>query len=225
MSNAGLFRVVSNANFASKTSLELPYEIRWKRLLDLGLSVLLLPVLCPMIAGLYLLVRCGGGPGFYGHVRVGKEGRRFHCWKLRTMVPGADDMLPELLASQSALQAEWERDCKLARDPRITRLGHLLRRSGLDELPQIWNVLRGDMSLVGPRPVTADELVRYGEARSTYEALRPGVTGLWQVSGRNALSYETRIALDLRYAARVSPQGDVALLLRTLVVFFSRNGC
>jgi len=196
-----------------------------KRGLDLVFAILLLPMLLPMIALLYLCVRRSGVSGFYGHRRFGRQGRTFHCWKLRTMVNGAERKLTEMLACDPVMRAQWQAGCKLSNDPRITPFGRWLRRTGLDELPQIWNVLRGEMSFVGPRPVPRDELRRYGKARVVYESLRPGITGLWQVSGRNALSYAERVALDVQYAGRVSFNTDVVVLLRTFVTILARNGC
>ena len=154
------------------------YAGSMKRLFDVVLSLLLLPMIVPIVAILYVLVRRDGGAGFFGHARVGKDGKVFKCWKIRSMVPDAQERLEHLLATDPAARAEWERDRKLRNDPRVTRFGNFLRKSSLDELPQIWNVLRGEMSLIGPRPVTASELDRYGAQAWVYEALRPGVTGL-----------------------------------------------
>ncbi|SDF18677.1 sugar transferase [Limimaricola pyoseonensis] len=195
-----------------------------KRGLDLLLCLVLLPTILPIIAFLYLLVRLDGGPGFFGHQRIGRDGRRFRCWKIRTMVPDAQERLAALLAADPEARAEWQRDRKLRRDPRVTRLGGFLRASSLDELPQIWNVLRGEMSLIGPRPITAAELMRYGAEKGVYLALRPGITGLWQVSGRNDLSYDQRVRLDAEYQARVSLGTDLRILYRTAGAVLMRTG-
>jgi len=195
-----------------------------KRTFDIVLSVLMLPILLPVIAVLYIAVRAEGGPGFFGHKRVGRNGTQFRCWKIRTMVPDAQERLEELLRNDPAARAEWERDRKLRNDPRVTRLGAFLRRSSLDELPQIWNVLRGEMSLIGPRPVTEPELQRYGGAAWHYLALRPRLPGLWQVSGRNDVSYEERVQLDVAYHNSVSLRGDVRILFLTVGAVLGKTG-
>ncbi|EDQ03422.1 Undecaprenyl phosphate N,N'-diacetylbacillosamine 1-phosphate transferase (plasmid) [Sulfitobacter indolifex] len=195
-----------------------------KRLFDIVISIIILPILVPIIAALYILVRAPGGPGFFGHQRIGKGGKVFRCWKLRTMVPNAEKRLQALLDRDPEARAEWEQDRKLRNDPRITKFGNFLRKSSLDELPQILNVLKGEMSLIGPRPVTADELAKYGPHRSIYLAMRPGVTGLWQVSGRNGVSYAARVLLDRRYFEEMSLSMDVYILLRTAGAVLSRTG-
>ncbi|MGR3465073.1 sugar transferase [Limimaricola sp.] len=201
------------------------YDGAAKRSLDLVLALLLLSTLGPIILILCLIVRLDGGPGLFGHPRVGRNGRSFRCWKIRTMVPNAGERLEQLLASDPKAREEWERDHKLRNDPRVTRLGNFLRETSLDELPQIWNVLTGEMSLIGPRPVTETELDRYGSHRPVYLSLRPGVTGLWQVSGRNDTSYDQRVQLDAEYRQRISPRTDLAILLRTVGVVLHRTGC
>ena len=166
------------------------------------------------------------GPAFYRHERVGRSGRPIGCLKLRTMVVDADGRLAELLASDPALAEEFALTFKLKKDPRVTRLGHLLRRTSLDELPQLVNVLRGEMSLVGPRPITEEEMRRYGQYMPIVLSARPGMTGLWQVSGRNDVSYATRVALDVQYAFGQSLGGDLSILARTVrrVLRPSRGG-
>ncbi|MWD28434.1 sugar transferase [Aquicoccus sp. SCR17] len=195
-----------------------------KRAVDLLLCLLMLPAVGPVILILYAIVRAEGGPGFFGHRRVGRNGATFRCWKIRTMVPDAQARLDELLARDPAARREWESEYKLRDDPRVTRLGLFLRRTSLDELPQIWNVLRGEMSLVGPRPVTAPELERYGASRRAYLAVRPGVTGLWQVSGRNDLSYDERVRLDVAYHDGLSFLSDMRILCRTAGAVLRRTG-
>lgn len=195
-----------------------------KRATDLALSLLLLPLIAPIIALLWFLTRADGHPGFYAHTRIGRNGQPFRCWKLRTMVPDADRSLAKHLATDPTLAQEWARTQKLQNDPRVTRLGRLLRRTSLDELPQIWNVIRGDMSLVGPRPVTEGELDRYGLHRHIYLSLRPGVTGLWQILGRTDGCYDERLRLDRRYADAVGLISDLALILRTAVVVVRPTG-
>lgn len=202
------------------------YEAAGKRALDLALGVALLPVVGPLVGLLALLVwlKDGGAP-FFGHRRTGRDGRAFRCWKIRTMVPDAEARLRTHLADDPAAAAEWREFRKLADDPRVTLIGDFLRRTSLDELPQLWNVLRGDMSFVGPRPVTDDELEQYYvSARGAYNAMRPGITGLWQVSGRNALSYGERVALDVSYLRRLSLGLDLWILLKTAGVVFRPTG-
>lgn len=195
-----------------------------KRALDILGAIVLLPLVLPLLVLLGMLVMRDGGRPFYGHTRIGQGGRAFKCWKLRSMVTESDLHLRSHLAKDPRAQAEWMAHFKLSEDPRITRFGHMLRRTSLDELPQIWNVLRGDMSFVGPRPVTRSELRMYGGALEHYLAMRPGITGLWQVSGRNRLNYEQRVMLDVEYARTCGLAQDARILLRTLPALFSRTG-
>ncbi|RAI60311.1 sugar transferase [Roseicella frigidaeris] len=196
-----------------------------KRMIDiLGAGALLL-LAAPAFLLLALLIRADGGPVLYAHERIGRDGRRFGCLKFRSMVVDSQARLAALLQSDPAARAEWERTRKLKDDPRVTRTGRFLRASSLDELPQLINVLRGEMSLVGPRPVVASELDdHYGEAARDYLAVRPGVTGLWQISGRSDTSYATRVALDSRYARSPSLRTDLKILLRTPLVVLLRRG-
>jgi lipopolysaccharide/colanic/teichoic acid biosynthesis glycosyltransferase len=196
-----------------------------KRGLDILGAGLLLLVTAPVFLLLALLVRLDGGPAFYAHERVGMGGRRFGCLKFRSMVVDSAARLEALLAADPEARAEWEASRKLKRDPRVTAIGRFLRASSLDELPQLLNVLRGEMSLVGPRPVQAAELEHhYGPAAEQVLAVRPGITGLWQVSGRSSTSYATRVALDLRYAGNLSLAEDVRILLRTPAAVLLRRG-
>ncbi len=195
-----------------------------KRIFDLALAVILLPLLAPVIAALWFLVRRDGGPGFFGHSRIGRNGQVFKCWKVRTMVMGAEERLQAYLAANSAAAAEWARDHKLANDPRITRFGNFLRKTSLDELPQIWNVLKGEMSFVGPRPIVHAELSKYGADLGAYLSQKPGITGLWQVSGRNNVSYVERVAMDVDYSLRGSLMFDMELILRTGVSVLGKTG-
>jgi len=191
---------------------------RWlKRGLDLiGVLVGGL-LLLPFVGLLVLLIRLDSrGPVVFAHARLGQDGRPFRALKFRTMVLGADQVLCEALKQDPALKAEWERDHKLRRDPRITRVGAWLRRTSLDELPQLWNVLVGEMSLVGPRPIVQAEVERYGDRFSLYARVLPGMTGLWQVSGRNDTGYAQRVALDTYYVRNWSPWLDFYLLARTI---------
>ncbi|AUQ76349.1 sugar transferase (plasmid) [Phaeobacter sp. BS52] len=200
------------------------YAIIGKRLLDILLALILFPLLSPVIALLWMISRRDGGPGFFGHTRIGKDGTPFTCWKIRTMIHGAEDVLAEHLKTDAKAAQEWARDRKLSRDPRITGLGLFLRRSSLDELPQIWNVLRGDMSFVGPRPIVRCELSKYGSAAPIYLSQKPGITGLWQVSGRNDVSYEDRVSFDIDYLARRTFSFDIKLILLTGLSVIGRTG-
>jgi lipopolysaccharide/colanic/teichoic acid biosynthesis glycosyltransferase len=200
------------------------YRARGKRAFDLVVSAGMLVVLAPLLAVLMLIVACDGGRPVFAHTRVGRFGRRFRCLKIRSMRHGAEHELAAILAADSAAAAEWARDSKLTDDPRVTRLGAFLRKASLDELPQLWNVLRGEMSLVGPRPVTADELRRYGAAAASYMALKPGLTGPWQVDGRNAISYADRVALDVDYARSYGFRRDVSIVVRTGLAVLKLTG-
>ncbi|MEP2718501.1 sugar transferase [Pseudophaeobacter sp.] len=191
------------------------YQKFGKRTLDVVLALLLVPVLAPIVALLWVLVRRDGGSGFFGHTRIGRNNKPFRCWKVRTMVHGAEEKLKTYLAENPEAAEEWARDHKLTNDPRITPLGNFLRKTSLDELPQLWNVLKGEMSFVGPRPIVTAELEKYGTAAETYLALKPGITGLWQVSGRNDVSYNERVAMDMDYAKRMAFGLDLELILRT----------
>jgi len=195
-----------------------------KRIFDLALAVLLLPLIAPVIAALWLLARRDGGPGFFGHSRIGRNGQVFKCWKVRTMVMGAEERLQAYLAINPTAAAEWARDHKLTNDPRITQFGDFLRKTSLDEPPQIWNVLKGEMSFVGPRPIVRAELSKYGADLGAYLSQKPGITGLWQVSGRNDVSYVERVAMDVDYSLRGSLMFDMELILRTGVSVLGKTG-
>jgi Undecaprenyl-phosphate galactose phosphotransferase WbaP len=196
-----------------------------KRALDVIGAGLGLVLLSPFFLVVALLVRADGGPAFFAHQRVGRGGKLFGCLKFRSMVIDSQARLEALLASDPAARAEWEATRKLKNDPRITRIGRFLRSTSLDELPQLINVLRGEMSLVGPRPVQEAEIDRYyGASAAHYMAVRPGITGLWQVSGRSETSYESRVALDVSYVSRPSMLADLSILLRTPVAVLSRRG-
>ncbi|TDY25518.1 lipopolysaccharide/colanic/teichoic acid biosynthesis glycosyltransferase [Paraburkholderia sp. BL6665CI2N2] len=195
-----------------------------KRVFDIfGASALLL-VLLPIFLIVGCVVVSDGGSAFFGHPRVGRGGRPFRCFKFRSMVPKAEVVLAELLATDANAREEWNRDFKLKNDVRVTAVGRFLRKTSLDELPQLWNVLRGDMSLVGPRPIVTKELDKYGPDARYYLSVRPGVTGLWQVSGRNNVDYATRIALDVSYVKERSTLLDISILLRTFKVVFDGSG-
>jgi exopolysaccharide production protein ExoY len=196
-----------------------------KRAVDIVISLMLLPIVLPVIIALWGLVRRDGGYGFYAQERVGRDGRTFACWKLRTMQMDAEKRLEDLCRVDPELAAEWARDQKLECDPRITGIGAFLRASSLDELPQIFNVLRGDMSLVGPRPFMISQEALYRDAGgSAYFDLRPGITGPWQIDGRSGTTFVERIAFDNAYVHKLSLRVDIALLLRTVSVVLNRTG-
>ena len=198
---------------------------RSKRVLDVLLALSLLAFTAPLLAVIALSIKAqDGGPVLFRHTRCGLGGRSFSLWKFRTMRVDAAERLAALLEDDPHAEAEWVRTRKLRRDPRVTRLGRFLRRSSLDEMPQLVNILRGDMSIVGPRPVMAEELARYGAAVPLMHAARPGVTGLWQVSGRNDLDFETRVRLDAAYVRGWSFLGDVVILARTVPVVLTARG-
>ena len=195
-----------------------------KRLFDLVGSAMLLSLLSPLFAFVAWKVSRDGGSAFFGHERVGQDGRKFKCYKFRSMVVNAQEVLQELLARDPVARAEWEKDFKLKNDPRINPIGHFLRRTSLDELPQLWNVLKGEMSLVGPRPVVQAELERYGQDVVFYLMAKPGMTGLWQVSGRNDVDYDTRVYFDAWYVKNWSLWMDIVILFKTVEVVMCRNG-
>ncbi|GAB3446441.1 undecaprenyl-phosphate galactose phosphotransferase WbaP [Insolitispirillum peregrinum] len=195
-----------------------------KRVIDLVGAASLLLLLSPLLLILSLLVLRTGRPIIYGHQRIGQNGKPFKCLKFRSMVTNSAEVLKEILATDPEARAEWERDFKLKNDPRITKIGHFLRRSSMDELPQLWNVLRGEMSLVGPRPIVEKELEYYGDNKEYYFLVKPGITGLWQVSGRNDVDYDHRVFLDSWYVRNWSLWYDISILLRTFSVVFGKKG-
>jgi exopolysaccharide production protein ExoY len=198
------------------------YSRRLKRGFDLALVLLAAPIVLPLVLLLAFLVRRDGGSAFYRQDRIGKDGRIFRIWKLRSMVADADALLAAHLAADPEARAEWDRTQKLKDDPRITRVGRLIRKTSLDELPQLWNVLAGDMSLVGPRPMMPTQADRY--PGSAYYRLRPGLTGFWQISSRNQSSFGERAGFDSRYAAELSLLTDLRVLLGTVRVVLRGTG-
>lgn len=196
-----------------------------KRALDIALAAPLALFLSPFLLCIALIIRLRDrGPALFVQDRYGLGGRTFRCFKFRTMVPDAAERLKSLLESDPAAREEWAKDQKLRNDPRITPIGNILRKTSIDELPQLINILRGEMSIVGPRPIVRDEIDKYGVHFADYCAVRPGVTGLWQVSGRNDTTYDERVALDVEYVARQSFWLDVRIILMTIpAVLFSRG--
>lgn len=195
-----------------------------KRIFDVILSTCLILFLSPIYVFIAFKISRDGGPAIYSHERIGFQGCRFNCLKFRSMVLNSSDVLQEILDKNSDARDEWNKDFKLKNDPRITKVGNFLRRTSLDELPQLWNVLKGDMSLVGPRPVVAEELSRYGDDVDYYLMAKPGMTGLWQVSGRNDTDYETRVYLDVWYVKNWSLWYDIAILFKTINVVLKSDG-
>lgn len=199
------------------------YRDHGKRALDIMLVLLGLPLALPLTGLLALALWLEGGQPFYWQERIGRGGRRFFILKLRTMVRDADQMLQGLLECDPALRREWMETQKLKKDPRITRVGALLRTTSLDELPQLWNVLKGEMSLVGPRPMLPEQMPLYGDP-NPYLALRPGITGIWQISARNEKNFAYRNEMDSVYNAGLRLGLDVAILMKTFGVMVRRTG-
>lgn len=215
---------VEIVKFPSRAAISYPSSSVLKRSLDLIVGVLLLIALMPVMLIIALLVKRDGGSVLFSHKRIGANGKPFRCLKFRTMCPDAEARLQKLLDENPEARAEWERDFKLKDDPRVTRLGAFMRETSLDELPQLLNVIKGEMSLVGPRPIVSAEASRYGAAFRDYLGCRPGLTGLWQVSGRNDIDYESRVRLDSSYAREWSFFRDISILVRTVRVVFGRTG-
>ncbi|MDX2265278.1 MAG: sugar transferase [Hyphomicrobiales bacterium] len=217
------FRVqtISQSYSLSDAPIGKPLGGAWKRIMDVaiaGCAVLALAPLFLIVAALIALTM--GRPVLFIQNRVGFGGHTFPCLKFRTMVTDAGARLEAHLAADPEAAAEWRATQKLRNDPRVTWLGRALRKSSLDELPQLFNVLRGDMSCVGPRPITPSEVLRYGRRAADYVKVRPGLTGLWQVNGRSQTTYGRRVLLDCVYVRRVSPPADIAILLRTPLALF-----
>jgi len=196
-----------------------------KRTVDIFGCLALAPLLLPLCGIVILLIKFSSpGPAFFSHRRISKNGGFFSMWKFRTMCVNSDEVLEKYLASNTRAKEEWGRAHKLRKDPRVTRIGRFLRRYSLDELPQFWNVLRGDMSLVGPRPIIAAEVGKYGSCFACYCSVKSGMTGLWQVSGRSKVTYAERIALDCNYVREWSLWQDVKILAKTVSCFVDTDG-
>jgi exopolysaccharide production protein ExoY len=219
------------ANFSKSTAAQdvLPTQTAsyqfGKRLFDLALAVVLLPLAALLIPFIGVAIAVtSGGPVIFGQQRIGRNGRPFTIWKFRTMKADADRILREHLKGSAEAREEWQEKHKLGHDPRVTPLGRLLRETSLDEIPQILNILTGDMSFVGPRPIVARETIKYAERLPYYLAARPGVTGLWQISGRCNISYGTRVILDETYVRHWTIGGDMWILLHTPRAVFRGDG-
>src|SRR5450432_4846525 len=221
---ASLSDLQVDLDFSSKVS-ESPVGLTSKLIVDIMLALSGIILLAPLLVLCFALTwASSSGTVLFRHRRVGFNGKPFDCLKFRTMVADAPDRLRKLLETDAAAAAEWAQCQKLRNDPRVTPIGAILRKSSLDELPQLFNVLRGDMSIVGPRPVTEDELSRYGAAVNAYLACRPGITGLWQVSGRSTTTYNKRIACDTFYARNWSMTLDAKILIVTIPALLVSDG-
>jgi len=217
---------VNPKNVGGMLGLEVVRERHWpKRVLDLTLTILGAALVLPLIALLAAWIKLDSpGPVLYAQQRIGQDGKEFQAWKFRSMVQNADELLGRYLDQNPALRAEWERSHKLRDDPRITPAGRFLRRTSLDELPQLWNVLKGEMSLVGPRPIVEAEIAKYGTKFSLYTKVMSGLTGLWQISGRSDTSYEERVRLDTYYVRNWSVWLDLYILFRTIEIVLWKKG-
>ncbi|MCF9045713.1 undecaprenyl-phosphate galactose phosphotransferase WbaP [Acinetobacter nectaris] len=196
----------------------------YKRSFDIIVTSIIITLISPILLLLYVLVKKDGGPAFYGHERVGKFGKKFNCYKFRSMKTNSKELLEKLLETDPSARKEWDTHFKLKNDPRVTKIGAFLRKTSLDELPQLFNVLCGNMSLVGPRPITEIELKRYKDNVDYYYLAKPGITGLWQVSGRSEIDYDTRVQYDMWYVKNWSLWNDFVILLKTVKVVLARDG-
>ncbi len=202
-----------------------PWAQRLKRVLDLLGAVVGGALISPLLLAIIVLIKLDSpGPVFYGHRRLGAKGEHFRCWKFRTMATDAERLLNEHLQKNPDLQAEWEENHKLREDPRVTRVGRFLRKFSLDELPQLWNVLRAEMSLTGPRPIVDAEVAKYREDYVLYKRIKPGMSGFWQVGGRSDTDYEERVAMDSYYVRNWSVWLDIIILARTVKIVLAGRG-
>jgi len=202
-----------------------PSPFSAKRLLDLCLVIPAIIFLAPFMLMTIILIKLSdGGPAIYAQERIGFGGKTFKCMKFRSMVTNSQEVLEDILKNDPAAAAEWAEDQKLRNDPRITKIGNLLRKTSLDELPQLFNVLKNDMSIVGPRPIIQDEVKRYGRFFKDYTSVKPGITGLWQVSGRNDTTYAERVRMDRLYSKRNSVTGDIAIIAKTIPAMLASKG-
>ena len=198
---------------------------RLARVLDISLILLAAPYMILAFLIIAISIKMDSpGPVFYRQARIGRSGRKFHVFKFRTMVQNADQVLQDHLDKSPQLKAQWATTHKLKQDPRVTRLGALLRKSSLDELPQLWNILKGEMSLVGPRPIVDAEVEKYGKCFNFYTQVRPGLTGLWQVSGRNDTTYKQRVELDEYYVRNRGLKLYFQILWKTVFVVLKKDG-
>ncbi|HEY3779027.1 MAG TPA: sugar transferase [Rhizomicrobium sp.] len=201
-----------------------PASLFRQRLVDCIICFFAMPLAVALGGVIALSIRLDGGPALYSQRRVGHGGRIFNCLKFRSMVLNADERLEEVLAADPSAREQWERYQKLEDDPRITPLGRILRACSLDELPQLINVCRGEMSIVGPRPILTEQVLLYGESFPEYCRLRPGITGLWQIAGRNKFTFAERVRLDMQYAKSWSVWSDLRIILLTIPAVLAGRG-
>ncbi|MBB5225284.1 undecaprenyl-phosphate galactose phosphotransferase WbaP [Treponema ruminis] len=211
--------------FSSTHNLTKPISLFWKRCIDLLLLLLSSPVTIPVLLLVSLIVKITSpGPIFYGHKRIGKNGKEFKCWKFRSMVIDADKQLEKILAENPEMRAEWEKDRKFTNDPRVTKIGKILRKTSIDEIPQFFNIFTGEMSFIGPRPVTEPELAKYGKKSDFILSVQPGLSGMWQISGRSDTGYEERVTLDSYYIQNWSVWLDIWIIIKTVYVVLRGKG-
>jgi Undecaprenyl-phosphate galactose phosphotransferase WbaP len=230
--NASMFTVAISIRdfggilgFASTHNLTKTGNLFIKRLIDLFMVIIVSPIILVITAIIALIIKCTTkGPAFYGHNRIGKNGKLLKTWKFRTMVADADKRLQEILDSNPDARREWEENQKLENDPRITPFGKFLRKTSMDELPQLWNIFLGQMSFVGPRPVTESEINKYGNKAKYILSVKPGLSGMWQISGRSATGYEERIMLDSYYIQNWSIWLDIWIIIKTIGVVIKGRG-
>jgi len=225
--NAEVFTSVNHRGlaFSTRNNLLNPVDKTFKLLFDMLMTGVLMLLFSPVLLLLYIIVFIATkGKPVFTHERIGKDGKSFGVYKFRTMRPDADVLLEKLLQSDPAIKEEWEKEFKLKNDPRITKIGNFLRKTSLDELPQLLNVIKGEMSLVGPRPIVGDEIKKYGEYFSYFKAVKPGITGLWQISGRNDVDYDERVQLDTWYVRNWSIEQDLIILMKTIVTVLLKKG-
>lgn len=225
--NAEVFTSINHRGlaFSTRNNLLNPVDKMFKMIFDFTMTIILIIVFSPLLIILYILVYVTTkGKPIFKHERIGKDGKAFDVYKFRTMHPNARQILEVLLESDDNIRKEWEKEFKLKDDPRITKMGAFLRKTSLDELPQLINVIRMEMSLVGPRPIVFDEIKKYGEYFNYFKAVKPGITGLWQISGRNDVDYDERVQLDTWYVRNWSIEQDLIILMKTIVTVLFRKG-
>ena len=224
-SNQQLKDIAGTIGFSSIHNLTFKTNLFTKRILDILIVLFFSPLWIPIMIILAFLTKITSkGPIFYGHKRIGKNHKEIKCWKFRSMCTNSQEILEQILATDPVRRAEWEKDRKFLDDPRVTKFGKILRKTSLDELPQIFNILKGDMSLVGPRPVTEPELIKYGKYQDYVLSVLPGLSGMWQISGRSDTGYEERISFDSYYIQNWSIWLDIWILLKTIWVVISGKG-
>ena len=224
-SNQQLKDIAGTIGFSSIHNLTFKTNLFTKRILDILIVLFFSPLWIPIMIILAFLTKITSkGPVFYGHKRIGKNHKEIKCWKFRSMCTNSQEILEQILATDPIRRAEWEKDRKFLDDPRVTKFGKILRKTSLDELPQIFNILKGDMSLVGPRPVTEPELIKYGKYQDYVLSVLPGLSGMWQISGRSDTGYEERISFDSYYIQNWSIWLDIWILLKTVWVVISGKG-